>query len=158
MSAFMVGKEHVDAIVAVAMWGPRNFRASNWHRVYFGNGNGRRVEEFNLDEIGDMLIRENLSSIHGRYPDTETNPAETPGPIAQYWHEPYKFPFTSKPSNMPDVAAAFKLLACYEYQSCEHREWATSDAYDLILQMRKSLGSCIPGYEDAPWEWQETLR
>ena len=78
MSAFMVGKEHIDVLVSLAVNGPSP-STLNWRSAgcapYFG---GSPASQDRADEIGDALVLENLHSIHARYPDTigpETGPA-----------------------------------------------------------------------------------
>ncbi len=103
-----------------------------------------------MNELGDMLVKENLSSIHSRYPDTLTDPAGTPGPIKQYWLQPYEF---RTPKRKMSVVEALKALDCYEYQSCEHEEWEKSEARQFCDTLRHSLIGCLDGYNQAPWEW-----
>ena len=63
MSAFMLSKPHIDAIVAVAVFGPGRRHSSEWHRPCFGNPS-RRASCHNASDLGEMLVKENLSSIH----------------------------------------------------------------------------------------------
>jgi len=155
MSAFMVSRAHIDAIVAVAVFGPSRCAASNWRGPYFGNPS-RRATYCIASEIGEMLVKENLSSIHHLYSDTATNPTTTPGPIEQYWLAPYVFPCAAlKPRKLPDALQTLKLITCYEYQSCEHPEWHDSDARDFCESLRRALIRALPGYDAAPWEWNE---
>ena len=46
-------------------------------------------------------------------------------------------------------------IACYEYQSCEHPGWATSEAHDFCHALRIKMIRMLPGYADAPWEVTE---
>ena len=149
MSAFMVSKEHIDLLVSVIVQGPRGVSPRSFHAPYF---NGSTVGPEMANDIGDMLVRENLSSIHSRYPDTIDRPEDTPGPIEQYWMTPYEY--TEHHYRMT-VVEALSAIACYEYQSCEHPEWDKSEARQYCESLRRSLVGCIPGYQDAPWEWTE---
>lgn len=154
MSAYMVSKEHIDALVATAVYGPTDnarpagYGQTRWYAIYFDNPS-RRLDYESASIAGEILVKENLSSIHTRYPDTLTNPDNTPGPCEQYWLTEYAFPRDAKRLT---TIQALKALACYEYQSCEHPEWSTSEAHSLCDRMRHNLIGCLPGYEDADWE------
>src|ERR1700746_2319525 len=146
MSAWMVSKTHIDLIVATAFRGPKNApRGWSQMRPYFAD---HQLSVEALDRLGEELVKENLSSIHSRYPDTVSNPEGVPGPIAQYWLEEYIFP-----DSTPALTAveALKALDCYEYQSCEHPEWEQSIAFKFCSSLRHALISTLPGYESAPW-------
>jgi len=43
------------------------------------------------------------------------------------------------------------LISCYEYQSCEHPEWRTSEARAICEALRKLAIRNLPGYDEAPW-------
>jgi len=120
MSAYMVSKEHIDAIVATALYGPADnarpggYGQTRWYGVSFGD-QPQKLNDSNAGELGDMLVRENLSSIHYRYPDTVTDPEITPGPNDKYWLQEYRLPPRTKPLT---IVQCCKALACYEYQCC----------------------------------------
>jgi hypothetical protein len=152
MSAYMVSKIHIDALVHASYFGPRDMRglrqSGDWHKPQFKGCHNWGFEQMN--DVGEMLVKENLSSIHACYPDTLSDPESTPGPIAQYWQRPYKH---KTPTRKMGVVEALKALDCYEYQSCEHPEWEKSEAFEFCRAMRNSLIGCLPGYDAAPWEW-----
>lgn len=150
MSAFMVSKTHIDSMVATALHGPigEHERYSSDWMSYSPKYCPRWDED---DSLGDMLVEENLSSIHYRYPDTVENPEDTPGPLEQYWLEDYKFPVSKIEQLRMTIPQAFKAIDCYEYQSCEHPQWKTSQAHDFCQQFRKALIGSIPGYNSAEW-------
>ena len=154
MSAYMVSKEHIDAILCVVVEGPAQSGKTTheWQVIIaytdlFPKGTGDP-----LNALGDLLVRENLSSIHSRYPDTVTDLENTPGPIAQYWLREYVY---RHPARKPNVIEALKLIDCYEYQSCEHPEWPGSQAKKICDRLRCLLVSALPGYEKASWGWDE---
>lgn len=157
MSAFMVSKSHIDALVHAAYFGPRDLRglpqSGRWCKPQFEGCHNWGFERMN--DVGDMLVMENLSSIHARYPDTLADPEGTPGPIAQYWQQLYEH---ETPPRKMGVVEALKALDCYEYQSCEHPEWDKSEAFEFCRSMRHSLIGCLPGYDAAPWEWDVPVR
>lgn len=155
MSAFMVDKIHIDLLVKTAIEGPKESnprRPSSWHTVYYGNPT-RRADYLAADMLGDMLIMENLASIHARYVDTICNSKAVPGPIEHYWETPYTH--DRRGNRRLTVVEALKAIRCYEYQSCEHPGWKDSDAASFCDSMTRQLIACLPGYEDAPWELSE---
>lgn len=147
MSAFMVSKEHIDALVETALFGPTGLQCGTWFVPYFGKPSKKLYPE-NASELGEMLVKENLSSIHFRYPDTVTNPDNTPGPIEQYWLTEYQFHGGKHLS----IIEALKAIRCYEYQSCEHPEWEMSAAKQFCESFTNTLISVLPGYDQAEWE------
>jgi hypothetical protein len=151
MSAFMVSKEHIDLLVHLALWGPSSIE------VPFGQW--RPYNPLELDkanELGELLVKENLSSIHCRYPDTITNPDATPGPCEQYWLKPYEY---RDPQYRMTCLEALNAIACYEYQSSEHPEWKQSQAREFCEHLRKRVVSVLPGINSTPWQWdEETLQ
>jgi hypothetical protein len=154
MSAFMVSKEHIDAIIAVIAEGPalsettvQEWKSSIQYAKILPTNS-----ENPLNDLGSLLVRENLSSIHYRYPDTVRNPENTPGPEERYWEKEYVY---QRPARVPNVIEAFKINECYEYQACEHPGWKTSEAKKICDKLRAVLILALPGYNAAPWEWDE---
>lgn len=70
--------------------------------------------------IGQMLWDENYASVNHRYSESEPTPDYSPT-------------LTDAPLS---PIAVLKALDCYEYQSCEHPGWKTSDAHTLINAVR----------------------
>ena len=155
MSAFMVSKEHIDALIAIIARGPKGYNPHRWGDFMMWS----RIADLSsvtideqLNELGDLLVRENLSSILHRYPDTIADPDSTPGPREAYYLQLYRF---QMPRRMPTIVEALKLISCYEYQSCEHPEWEVSVAHKVCSRLTHDLIGCLPGYEAAPWKWDE---
>ena len=116
-------------------------------------------------EFGDMLMRENVRSVLHRYPDTMDG-GQTPGPTDNYWERPYTYPLQTTPI-VPGMTAivmapprgahvryltsaeAFKAIHSLEYQSCEHDEWESSEAYRALCALKDSLERRLPGYSAA---------
>lgn len=150
MSAFIVSQQHIDAICTAAITYPDYGVAwqaadTSWRKLNKGDP---------LDAIGHMLWEENVASVSYRYDDCEDG--DWPGPIGltidqvrAYRHQP--------PKRLPTVVEALKLLNCYEYQSCEHDGWETSEASAFIKGLRRALIYALPGYDQAPWEWHDTV-
>ena len=155
MSCYMVPKAHIDAIVDTAIYGPEETTRQNWfapHLDIDSTGEQRRIQDGDEDALGDMLIRENLSSVHARYPDTLTDPSSTPGPCSLYWARPYGH---SRPRRSLKALEAIKAIDCLVYQSCEHPEWDGSTAQVFLTALSGGLTSYIPGYDDAAWEIED---
>lgn len=158
MSAFIVSKEHIDAMVSLGVHGPsdRERHAGEGFSVRW-NANesvseweSKELRFDNTDEIGEMLVLENVKSVSHRYQDNE----DLPGQIEPYYNEYYKF---SPLIKRPTAVEGLKLIACYEYQSCEHSEWETSEAKRFCEALRDHLINSLPGYNDAPWEYRSAV-
>lgn len=141
MSAFVLGKDHIDALVTLSAQGPREAGYHTWFPPRL-IGLDPRTE---YDAIGGLLIAENCKSVSYRY-DTET---DLPGPIDEYYRLPYRHRDTPRLS----AVEALKLIACYEYQSCEHPAWEVCDVKKWCDMLTAAVICCLPGYEKASWEW-----
>lgn len=87
-------------------------------------------------EIGQMLWQTNYNSVNYRYSEAAVTPV--------YLHT---WPAVGRLSAVDRLS----LLASYEYQSCEHPGWITSDARTYCQQLRHDLITELPGYAEAPW-------
>lgn len=149
MSAWVVSKAHIDALVngALQVGGTHGDRY-----FYFYHANTRHeVKPSNVSEIGQALVDECVRSVSDCYPNDDVSKGELPGPVDAYYNEPYRFDFTRALSD-GEIAHA---VACYEYQSCEHNEWKASKAHAFCEAMRYRLITRIPGYNEAPWGFDE---
>jgi hypothetical protein len=118
MSAWIVSKAHIDALV---------------HAL------GRReMLPDHPDLVGRMLWRENVKSIHARYPDTELNDANYPGPIDFKAATVDAYAFTTPPVDW-NPSQLLHHIGCYDYQSCEHEEWESSASYALMRDLAAAL-------------------
>jgi hypothetical protein len=159
MSAFMVSKAHIDALVSAALapgtegplrWFCRPMTEQEKTDAYqvgapWGMGApiiGRRLFRYatpeEADRIGQMLVRENRLSVNHRYGESEVE-------------DVYTYSGPSHP-RATDPVAILKALDCYEYQSCEHPGWEASEAFAFSQALRRRLIRRLPGYEGAPWE------
>jgi hypothetical protein len=149
MSAFIVGKDHIDLLVTAALHGPGDERT-----VSPGNTWQRLVRFGEADALGAMLIGENIASVSYRYGgeslETLPGPLDTAELVTYSWQATPRLP----------AAALLKAISCYEYQSCEHDAWETSKAKQFCSALRHALISTLPGYSDAPtWEYcRDTAR
>ncbi len=161
MSAFMVAREHIAAIVEVALRGPsdRPARAGDWRSCYApkwpSDGGGREVlpsaiahgeDTIGGDELGGALWAENARSVRHRYED-----ADDGGMVGLEFYAGYEHPFTGAPR--PSAVEALKLIHCLGYQSCEHDEWKGSDPQVFLSRLADAVTGELPGYEHAAWEY-----
>lgn len=126
MSAFIVTKAHIDAMVEAGL-GRDPLRA--WYN------DGARTPERTPDEVGAMLWEENHRSVNDRYNENDEPPA--------YYYRPSRHGYSA--------VVILKAIACYEYQSCEHKGWEGSDAKAYCDVLRARMIRRLPGFEEAPW-------
>jgi len=140
MSAFVVSKSTIDAIVTAAVWGVKECAAaSNFNRPLF---QGRLLTESKVHALGECLWYENQLSVWHRYPADERE--------RHIYLYPCKNGHFDVPALRP-VVEVIKLIDCLEYQSCEHDAWETSAARKFCVDLRHRLTSYLPGYDAAPW-------
>jgi hypothetical protein len=147
MSAYVVDRNHILYLLAAATssaiephgkfsW----FHDGHWHYV-------RSDESERAAEVANLLWRENIASVSARYPNESR--ATLPGPCYEnFVIEPAEFPASFKVINPVQV---IKACDCYEYQSCEHEAWKTSEAHAFISALRSAAWRALPGYDDAEW-------
>ncbi len=140
MSAFIVNKAHIDALMALA--GNEFLRPNEFFGAPPDYARAR-------DLLGQMLVNECLASVKYRYPKVTDD--ALPGPNDPYWLRPYVWPVLI--GRTPTPVEGLKLISCYEYQSCEHPGWETSKAKEFCERLRPYLITKLPGYAEAPWEW-----
>jgi hypothetical protein len=157
MSAFMVGKDHIDALVSVALHGPTD-GVGKWEGPRWAAHDPRVTDwqaqewrqcalqgPFTPDRLGEMLWTENERSVEARYPSDHAEMLSIDYCLGYaYTPVPIKCRLT--------LAAAFSAIACLSYQSCEHDEWGDSEAYRFLDALKSSLVNALPGYSEAPWE------
>ena len=124
MSAWIVSKTHVAAIVRFAM---RNTYTQ------------ATIRDLGYENAATMLYAENVTSVNHRYAD------QTPD-------EPVAFTYREI-DRAPDLSPVecIKAVDCLEYQSCEHPGWKESRARKLLDAIRGAAISKLPGYKAAPW-------
>lgn len=163
VSAYVVGKTHVDLLVrAAAEYGAaRGGGHFRWHRVdeegdYAGwrelRLHGECYETEHLEYVtpsvaGQVLVSENVRSVHFRYPDSDVDAGDLPGPIDAYWMGPYVY---SDPGYTLSAGEVFAAIDTLDYQSCEHRGWPRSEAFALLRSLRSVVCQSVPGYGSSP--------
>lgn len=173
MSAFVVGKTHIDVLVALALDGPSG-RAINpgnaWHAFAWYAGEPETIEEarelrrviehpalvaagrsdrVSADDVGQMLTDECVRSVMDLYPDTRDG-AALPGPAEPHWQRVYRY---ERPAYRLTAVEGLSAIDCYEYQSCEHPGWKQSEPRRFCEALRRALIGHLPGYAEAGWEW-----
>ena len=92
---------------------------------------------FEADRIGELLWMENHLSLNARYRD--------PVPLTT------GYAFTGTESPLSDSKLA-SLIACYDYQSCEHGEaWRDSEAFRLVDRLNRRLRQRNGVWGDREW-------
>lgn len=160
MSAYLVSKRHIDALVQAAEIHGRQFGISyraegeRWKQYRHGEitsraaWNAADVTHGGNNELGAMLWLENLQSVSERYPEDQDG--QRPGPVGLTTASMLAYAY-APPAKPLTVVEALKALACYEYQACEHDEWKMSEAKSFCDNLRSALIHALPGYEAAPW-------
>jgi len=184
MSAYVVSKLHIDFLVQAAIAGPsdgvgwnRDSETSfSWHHddrlhrldltAQVGDERPPAIRGFNAIElvppsvIGQRLVDECVASVHARYPDTNPDEGDLPGPSDAYYMGPYVWePYIRGEARglcrvIPppaSTAVIAKQIAHYEYQSCEHEDWDASEAHAFCRALADGLLCSLPGWEAAPW-------
>lgn len=150
MSAWIVSREHIDVMIATGLqYGRSGWQGNLSWRVAEGENEYRELTRESADEVGRMLWRENVRSIEYRYPDTVDN-RDYPGPISFEREQADEYTYT--PPRIAGLSAgeAFKLVACYDYQSCETDDWLETEAYRFCRALEAAIAASL--YE-GPWGW-----
>jgi hypothetical protein len=130
MSAFIVGDEHISAMLKAA-----NLCGPGGGRSYYWNGEGTAFLS-NIQVIGQKLVDENYRSVNSRY-ESDNEPRQ----------------FTRKIFNRKiEPVEIIKACDCYIYQSCESPDWQESEAYAIVQVLREMAIKALPGYNEAQWE------
>jgi hypothetical protein len=146
MSAFVVGKEHINKILTAAL-------ISRYGEMsYYYNDSRHKVNDETIDTIGQMLLDENVKSVMYRYSDSQLT--DLPGKTNAEYLIPFKYEVEL--SSLSGIQI-IKLIQCLEYQSCEHPEWKTSEAYAFLEALIRRQFERIQGYDDAQWEWVKPI-
>lgn len=122
MSAFNVGQRHIDYLVAAAIR----------YEVTWAPDHRRIIDP---DRVGAMLVEANTLSVNYRYSQTA---------------QPEQYTF--RPVIDLSPVQVLKAIRCFEYQSCEHKGWKGSEAWEFCQVLRLRTCENLPGYKDARWE------
>ena len=150
MSAFVVEKSHINAMLKGAFQVARKYGEDKF--TYYHNHQSRDLTSSNADEVGQVLLDECIKGVSYRYEDSPLT--GLPGRTDAEYLIPFQFYALGK---QPKPIEIIKITQCYEYQSCEHTEWETSEARSFCKALIEHTISEIPGYDEAPWEWHEDI-
>lgn len=147
MSAFIVGHDHIDALLTFAIK-----KIYGRGVCYVVNGNAVEITTFNATEVGRILLTENERSVRERYPHDPAN--DLPGTIgedaASYTFKPWPVAQLRAVSHL----AILKGCNCFDYQACETDDYAESLACKIVDAIRGRAIYTLPGYDDAGgWEF-----
>jgi len=142
MSAFVVSRAHIDALVTAAVFGVVECRLIDGFQPPYFQARPLNVAKVHL--LGEHLWRENVISVRHRYPGNRSLDHD------RFYTFPTENGAYKTPVLLP-VVHVLKLIECYAYQSCEHDGWETSDAARFCRDLTQRLITCLPGYEAAPW-------
>jgi hypothetical protein len=146
MSAFVVDRKHIDALVTAALDGCplRQGSPVSWYfpsierpgdTLVTLQEKRRTARQEDASRIGAMLWAENVNSVNHRYTEDE-------------WEDVYEY--RRYTGTLPAVQV-LKAIDCYVYQSCEHDGWETSEAKQFCESLRHAYIGLLPGYSDAEW-------
>ena len=152
MSAYMVGKTHIDAMLTAGLVYGRRRQGSPvrwldsgepdpscyqegepWGRLDWYREHMQELTVETAGRVGAMLMAENRASVNHRYSEDE-------------WEQPYTFMMLAGSPHPADV-----LKACdgYEYQACEHPGWRTSEAAKFCDALRHAAIDAWDEYNDS---------
>lgn len=176
MSAFMVSKTHIRALVSAALQLDRydQLPAPDWcalaerHPAAFAHvvtknqhGNpvpashafGRGWRHVCADELGRALWLANADSIAARYPGEGEGGTRYP----DMWPEGgfaavlgYRHARVDRP-----VVEVLKAVHCFAYQASEVHGWGESWAKRFCDELEAILIRALPGYDGAPWGFDD---
>jgi hypothetical protein len=154
VSAFVVGKTHIDYLIEAGLQFGERFRVtwtdpkapvpawtgSERAEEYFAacRANIRELNETTADRVGAMLWAENHRSVSYRYSEAQATPA---------YEFLYRFPKLGV-----DPVVVLRAIACLAYQSNETPDWQLSEASAFLDALRDAAITHLPGYDTAPWE------
>lgn len=151
MSAFIVSKSHIDALIVLGLRLPyptaSPLRWSRVFNVWNSNTTGKLTHE-SQNAVGQMLVDCCVESVSARYKDSDLA-GGLPGPTDEYYKRAYIW---ESVTISPTPVQGLKLISCYEYQSCEHEGWHEAEGKSFCQSLRHKLITELPGYEGADWE------
>lgn len=168
MSAHVPSKFHFDLLVRRAIELATPGHRFSWYWPHGMEDDGRRSpwkelhepgivgarsfmdrrEVIDPSQFGQLLVSEAVMSVHARYPDTDPDVGDLPGPNDAFYMGPYIY---ANPGYTLSPGETFAAIDYLDYQSCEHDGWPTSEAHTILDMMRRLAGKITDGYGQAPW-------
>jgi len=140
MSAYVVSKKTIDAIVTFAM---KNVYSN---KPLPGETNHPYVitKDESPDKIGLALWSENQISVDYRYRETSIA-------LAYKWSPTIMGKVDRITTRLLTPMDIIGLCHCLSYQSCEHPGWEASWACDFLKKVIDAATRKLPDYDKAPW-------
>lgn len=129
MSAYIVHDETIDMLASAAALYNVTINLSGDRRL-----NGRT----DTPKIAKILHAENVKSVNHLYRESTSADA---------------YAFTRVTSESFTAVEVLAAAAGLRYQSCEHPEYFTSDAAEVLNVIERAAIRNLPGFADAPREW-----
>jgi hypothetical protein len=131
MSAYIVNDDTIDMLASAAsLYNVTINLDADGARVL----NGRTATA----KIAAMLHAENVKSVNHKYGDT--TPANG-------------YEFTRVVAEAFTAVEVLRAASGLRYQSCEHPDYWTSDAAEILNVIERAAIRKLPGFDDAPREW-----
>lgn len=171
MSAYVVDRAHIAAMVRLALDGPTDRPhgyGQSWTVTWYAadpretaaaatdsEDYFRRLESIhrtvtreNAQRVARLLMVANVASVSHRYPND--SPDSLPGRLDHYWTDP-DVSFDIAGARTFSAVHGLAILAGYEYQACELPGFEGSEAGRFVDALRHALIRVLPGYADGPW-------
>lgn len=158
MSAFVVSNDHINLITTAV----DHYRTSGDLRVLVDDQSARfgkrdALDGLSLDDIGRLLLDENVTAVMTRYADTidAEEAAQYASDIDTYRHQ--SLPVTTL-GTTPFPLLVLAATRSYRYQACEDPNYEATTAAKIIDAVREAAINDLPGYGDAERvAWSFTL-
>lgn len=153
MSAFIVDRDTIDLLITAGLefahgsgirWNASASNNSVDYRPRTLDYNVNGSDLIGADAAGCMLWAENLASVAYRYPNDVSGERPGPNGFEDVWTVLYTF--NRIPGNVRALTVLSELSS-YEYQSCEHPGWESSEAKRYCDALRKAAIHRLPGYD-----------
>ena len=127
MSAFIVNKKHIDALLTWAI--------KREQPIWFYHDGHRMIARDGAHYLGVVLTEANYRSVNYRYEERSKAP---------------QYVYTEYPRVLTPVEV-LKACDCYDYQACEVADYRGSLAAAIVQAIRQRAIAELPGYEEAAW-------
>lgn len=153
MSAFLVSDAHINVLITFAKTQglvlPSPSSPDTSHAIY----NDEIATQF-----GRALLAENMRSLTYRYGDNHGFTKPLGGDEAYLNRYRYRYDPRGLVPKPGTAIAIIKATHCFDYQSCETPDYAKTWAAELMRLIRDAACHDLPGYESAPWGFEDLNR
>lgn len=123
MSAFFVGHAHVNALLS-----------------FYKRHCDRHA---NADELGKVLLAENVRSLLARYPNHDHS--EERDDVTEY-----RFKLAGAQLTPEDIIS---MCDCFDYQACETDDYHVTEASDIVERIRRAAYGELTWPRDGMWHY-----